>query len=268
MNQLADSSTYDKDASVNGESSLSDLDNEISGSERTTPNSHFNQAYRNINNLTTSPFINSSFALTNTPFPSLAAFNPFSLLQSANGSIPAAYGLDPLAMATALQSASLGTYASDSSLASSSSWNKYFDRLNGRKRRQVKSPSPTDLTTSSSAELLAVKKLKTMQTQPTSTSSNSLTEKKDDGYWDRRRKNNEAAKRSRDAKRMKEVHIAQKAEFLERENVELKAQISLLKGESANLQFLLFNNKLSANQAVTTSTTPPTSVSNLMNRAV
>ena len=41
---------------------------------------------------------------------------------------------------------------------------------------------------------------------------------KDDKYWRRRAKNNEAAKRSREAKRMKEDEVLQKVEGLESEN--------------------------------------------------
>lgn len=40
---------------------------------------------------------------------------------------------------------------------------------------------------------------------------------KDDKYWARRRKNNIAAKRSRDARRVKENQIALRAGFLEKE---------------------------------------------------
>ncbi|KAK4303719.1 hypothetical protein Pmani_024293 [Petrolisthes manimaculis] len=43
-------------------------------------------------------------------------------------------------------------------------------------------------------------------------------EMKDDKYWARRRKNNLAAKRSRDARRLKENQIAMRANFLEKEN--------------------------------------------------
>ncbi len=42
---------------------------------------------------------------------------------------------------------------------------------------------------------------------------------KDDKYWARRRKNNMAAKRSRDARRVKENQIAMRAAFLENEVV-------------------------------------------------
>lgn len=42
-------------------------------------------------------------------------------------------------------------------------------------------------------------------------------ELKDDKYWARRRKNNIAAKRSRDARRQKENQIAMRARYLEKE---------------------------------------------------
>lgn len=63
----------------------------------------------------------------------------------------------------------------------------------------------------------------------------------DDSYWERRRKNNEAAKRSRDARRIKEEKIAMRAAFLEQENLKLRAQVALLKTETAKLHVLLYN---------------------------
>lgn len=69
-----------------------------------------------------------------------------------------------------------------------------------------------------------------------------VTEQKDDSaYWDRRKKNNEAAKRSRDARKRKEAEIASRAVQLENENLQLRAQISLLRKESASLHMLLYN---------------------------
>ncbi|CAH4039022.1 unnamed protein product [Pieris brassicae] len=47
---------------------------------------------------------------------------------------------------------------------------------------------------------------------------------KDDKYWARRRKNNMAAKRSRDARRMKENQIALRAGYLEKENMGLRQE--------------------------------------------
>ncbi|XP_061604255.1 hepatic leukemia factor-like [Phyllopteryx taeniolatus] len=54
---------------------------------------------------------------------------------------------------------------------------------------------------------------------------------KDDKYWARRRKNNVAAKRSRDARRLKENQIAIRAGFLEKENAALRLEVADLRKE-------------------------------------
>jgi len=54
---------------------------------------------------------------------------------------------------------------------------------------------------------------------------------KDVKYWNRRRKNNVAAKRSREARRIKENQIALRASYLEQENVSLKTEIQDLRTE-------------------------------------
>ncbi|XP_041829328.1 hepatic leukemia factor-like [Melanotaenia boesemani] len=54
---------------------------------------------------------------------------------------------------------------------------------------------------------------------------------KDDRYWARRRKNNVAAKRSRDARRLKENQIAIRASFLEKENSALRQEVADLRKE-------------------------------------
>ncbi|XP_016371366.1 hepatic leukemia factor-like [Sinocyclocheilus rhinocerous] len=54
---------------------------------------------------------------------------------------------------------------------------------------------------------------------------------KDDRYWARRRKNNFAAKRSRDARRVKENQIAIRAGFLEKENMALRQEVADLRKE-------------------------------------
>lgn len=51
---------------------------------------------------------------------------------------------------------------------------------------------------------------------------------KDELYWEKRRKNNEAAKRSRDARRAKEDELAITVAYLEKENITLKAHIEAL----------------------------------------
>lgn len=53
----------------------------------------------------------------------------------------------------------------------------------------------------------------------------------DDKYWQRRKKNNVAAKRSRDARRLKENQITVRAAFLERENTALRTEVAELRKE-------------------------------------
>ena len=66
-------------------------------------------------------------------------------------------------------------------------------------------------------------------------------DQKDDLYWERRRKNNEAAKRSRDARRAKEDQIAIRAALLEQENLKLRVEVAALKTETAKLRCMLYN---------------------------
>lgn len=54
-------------------------------------------------------------------------------------------------------------------------------------------------------------------------------DQKDDKYWQRRKKNNVAAKRSRDARRLKENQITVRAAFLERENSALRQEVAELR---------------------------------------
>ncbi|XP_011882620.1 PREDICTED: thyrotroph embryonic factor-like [Vollenhovia emeryi] len=56
----------------------------------------------------------------------------------------------------------------------------------------------------------------------------STVEEKDPAYLERRRKNNEAAKRSREARRVKEDELAIRATYLERENAQLKENFKKL----------------------------------------
>lgn len=53
-------------------------------------------------------------------------------------------------------------------------------------------------------------------------------ELKDEKYWSRRRKNNIAAKKSRDARRIKENQIAIRASYLEKENNKLREHLHKL----------------------------------------
>ena len=59
---------------------------------------------------------------------------------------------------------------------------------------------------------------------------------KDEAYWERRRKNNEAAKRSRDSRRQKETEIAMRAQFLEQENIQLKLELVQIKTQLGSIR--------------------------------
>uniref|UniRef100_A0A914HH45 BZIP domain-containing protein n=1 Tax=Globodera rostochiensis TaxID=31243 RepID=A0A914HH45_GLORO len=63
----------------------------------------------------------------------------------------------------------------------------------------------------------------------------------DQAYYERRRKNNDAAKRSRDTRRLKEEVTAQRAAYLERENSQLKKQVGLLSAELAKHKAVLLS---------------------------
>lgn len=82
-------------------------------------------------------------------------------------------------------------------------------------------PSPCSMTSGSGGE----------QDEPRDNSS----------YWERRRKNNEAAKRSRDARRAKEDEIAIRAAFLEQENLKLKCKVVSLTNELTRLRYILYS---------------------------
>ena len=57
------------------------------------------------------------------------------------------------------------------------------------------------------------------------------TSPQDEKYWTRRKKNNVAAKRSRDARRLKENQITIRAAFLEKENMALRTEVAELRKE-------------------------------------
>ncbi|KAG5832487.1 hypothetical protein ANANG_G00291680 [Anguilla anguilla] len=65
------------------------------------------------------------------------------------------------------------------------------------------------------------------------------SEQKDDRYWERRKKNNMAAKRSRDARRLKENQITVRAAFLERENAALRQEVAELRKDCGRCKNLV-----------------------------
>jgi len=60
------------------------------------------------------------------------------------------------------------------------------------------------------------------------------SEAKDMSYWEKRNKNNEAARRSREARRLKENQIALRTAFLEKENAQLKAALEEMQAENTS----------------------------------
>lgn len=69
-------------------------------------------------------------------------------------------------------------------------------------------------------------------------------EQKDDKYYERRKRNNEAAKKSRDARKIREDRIAFRAAFLEQENSLLRAQVLAMRDELQTMRQILSRNNL------------------------
>ncbi|XP_029293510.1 TEF transcription factor, PAR bZIP family member b isoform X1 [Cottoperca gobio] len=109
-------------------------------------------------------------------------------------------------------------------------------------------PDPTDLVLSSvpGGELFNPRKHKfsdeELKPQPMIKKAKKVfvpDEQKDDKYWWRRKKNNVAAKRSRDARRLKENQITVRASFLERENAALRQQVAELRKDCGRCKNIL-----------------------------
>lgn len=59
-------------------------------------------------------------------------------------------------------------------------------------------------------------------------------------YWEKRKKNNEAAKKSRDARKAREDEIAIRCAFLEQENLKLKLKIAAVQSDTERMQNLIY----------------------------
>ncbi|XP_076678001.1 uncharacterized protein LOC143374054 [Andrena cerasifolii] len=73
---------------------------------------------------------------------------------------------------------------------------------------------------------------------------------KDDKYYERRKRNNQAAKKSRDARKIREDHIALRATMLEHENAILRAQLMTLREETQSLRHMLIKQQTPALQSM------------------
>ncbi|KAG7200599.1 hypothetical protein KM043_001157 [Ampulex compressa] len=75
-------------------------------------------------------------------------------------------------------------------------------------------------------------------------------DQKDEKYYERRKRNNQAAKKSRDARKIREDHIALRATMLEHENAILRAQIVTLREEAQSLRHMLIKQQSPTVQSI------------------
>lgn len=81
------------------------------------------------------------------------------------------------------------------------------------------------------------------QRRPRSEKKPIPTDQKDNKYFERRKRNNLAAKKSRDSRKMREDEIAIRASYLEKENAILRAQVGTLREEANSLRQLLLQKR-------------------------
>ncbi|KAG6795279.1 nuclear factor interleukin-3-regulated protein [Apis mellifera caucasica] len=75
-------------------------------------------------------------------------------------------------------------------------------------------------------------------------------DQKDEKYYERRKRNNQAAKKSRDARKIREDNIALRATILEHENAILRAQVITLREEAQCLRHMLIKQQTSPLQSI------------------
>lgn len=73
---------------------------------------------------------------------------------------------------------------------------------------------------------------------------------KDEAYWERRKRNNESAKRSRELRRIKEAQQSSKVTVLEQENLRLRTEVDMLREELNKLREILYTNNNNNNPAM------------------
>ena len=71
-------------------------------------------------------------------------------------------------------------------------------------------------------------------------------DQKDEQYWDKRRRNNASAKRSRDARRARELETQINFAFLLEENRKLTTEVAVLREENATLRGMVCDSSRSA----------------------
>ncbi|XP_041371582.1 hepatic leukemia factor-like [Gigantopelta aegis] len=96
---------------------------------------------------------------------------------------------------------------------------------------------------SSPALARALSAIQQTQKRPRSEKKAIPVDQKDNKYFERRKRNNNAAKKSRDARKAREDEIAIRASFLEKENAILRAQVATLREEANSLRQLLLQKR-------------------------
>ncbi|XP_053976361.1 D site-binding protein [Hylaeus anthracinus] len=98
--------------------------------------------------------------------------------------------------------------------------------------------------------LLGSNGITNVQRRPRSEKKPIPDNQKDEKYYERRKRNNQAAKKSRDARKIREDHIALRATMLEHENAILRAQIITLREEAQSLRHMLIKQQRPALQTI------------------
>jgi hypothetical protein len=135
-----------------------------------------------------------------------------------------------------------------SELSNSSMLSSGSSTLDSSTSSSITTPSTT-ITSSSQAP----KRVRAPRTSSSNTAASSMERDKDGKYLERRKRNNVAAKKSRDARKQREDEIAIRASYLEKENSILKAQLQTLKDEAQQLRILLAQKKAAGNGSTSNS---------------
>uniref|UniRef100_A0AAF5RVJ7 BZIP domain-containing protein n=1 Tax=Wuchereria bancrofti TaxID=6293 RepID=A0AAF5RVJ7_WUCBA len=113
-----------------------------------------------------------------------------------------------------------------------------FNRLKNDKAINEQSPSTQVTSSTSDIDVISTQR-KVIVRNETVRKKKELV--KDEAYWERRRKNNDAAKRSRDSRRQKEDEMTLRAAMLEQENIRLRLEVEHLRAEVDRLRMLVLS---------------------------
>ncbi|XP_050449213.1 transcription factor ces-2-like [Cataglyphis hispanica] len=113
-------------------------------------------------------------------------------------------------------------------------------------------PQPFSISSSGATNrhFITTNGINTLHRRPRSEKKPIPDDQKDEKYFERRKRNNQAAKKSRDARKIREDHIALRATMLEHENAILKAQIVTLREEAQSLRHMLIKQHAPAIQSI------------------